>query len=156
MTSGYQILGSLSWSIHYVDFPPLFSGMIDRLNSVTLFDFATAMPTACVDHDVNDHRRLLFQTLVPIMVAFTSFVGVRMMAARSSHAVRERLQHGFAYGLLLMGYILLPTTSNAIFNMFNCNDCESYCLGVNQSIVRLITCVLYPTSRSGSWQLSSH
>ena len=142
MTSGYQIIGSLSWSIHYVKFPSLFSGMIDRLNSITLFDVAIGVPSACIDEAVNDHRRLLFKTLVPIAVAFALFVGVRMTAARRSQAVRERLEHNLAYGLLLMAYMLLPSTSNAIFSMFNCNDCESHCPRSNQRMLRLTTHVL--------------
>lgn len=98
--------------------------MVRRLNSLTLFDFAIGVPAACIDPSVNEHRRLLFQTLGPLVVALVAFIGYRIKAVTSSHAARERLRHHFAFGMLLIAYMLLPSTSSAIFDMFNCNDCK--------------------------------
>ena len=106
-------------------FPEIYNNLVRRLNSLTLFDFAIGVPAACVDPSVNDHRRLLFQTLGPITVALVLFVGYRIKRVSSSIAERERLRHHFAYGMLLIAYMLLPSTSNAIFEMFNCNNCKS-------------------------------
>ena len=114
----------MSWSVDYILFPEVYNRMVRRLNSLTLFDFAIGVPAACIDPNVDEHRRLLFQTLGPVSVALVLFLAFRVKAATSSRAERERLGHYFAYGILLIAYMLLPSTSSAIFDMFNCNDCE--------------------------------
>ena len=106
-------------------FPEIYNNLVRRLNSLTLFDFAIGVPAACVDPSVNEHRRLLFQTLGPIIVALVLLLGYRRAAKAGSPASRERLRHYLAYGMLLIAYMLLPSTSGTLFDMFNCNDCES-------------------------------
>ena len=122
---GYQILGSTSWSIDYVAFPGIYDRMVRRLNSLTLFEFAIGIPAACIDPDVDAHRRLLFQTLGPVAVALVLLLVYGRAVKDSSPAARERLRHYFAYGILLVAYMLLPSTSSTLFDMFNCNDCKS-------------------------------
>ena len=98
--------------------------MVRRLNALTLFDFAIGVPAACIDHNIDEHRRLLFQTLGPFALALVLFLAYRIKAASSTPAARERCRHLFAYGMLLIAYMLLPSTSKAVFEMFSCNDCK--------------------------------
>ena len=70
-------------------FPNIYNTVVRRLNSLTLFDFAIGVPAACIDPSVDEHRRLVFQTLGPLAVALLLFLVYRMRAAAASSQARR-------------------------------------------------------------------
>ena len=114
--TGYQILGSTSWSLDYVPFPAVVKSLTSNLYSITLFNVAIGVPAACIDPSINEYRRLFFQTLGPPLVTFMLFAGFRFrMMTRP--LLREQLRHQFATVVTLLAYVLLPSTSSALFNV---------------------------------------
>ena len=114
--TGYQILGSTSWSLDYVPFPAVVKSLTSNLYSITLFNVAVGVPAACVDPSINEYRRLFFQTLGPLALTFVLFVGFRFRVMRRP-SMREQLSHQLATVVTLLAYVLLPSTSSALFNV---------------------------------------
>ena len=114
--TGYQILGSASWSLHYVPFPAVVNTLTSNLYSITLFNVAIGVPAACIDPSINEYRRLFFQTLGPPLVTLVLFVGFRFRIM-TRPLLRDQLRHQFATVVTLLAYVLLPSTSSALFNV---------------------------------------
>ena len=114
--TGYQILGSTSWSLDYVPFPAVVDTLTSNLNSITLFNFAVGVPAACIDPSINEYRRLFFQTLGPPAVTLLLFVGFLFRGTRDP-SLRDHHWRQFAYAVTLLAYVLLPSTSGALFNV---------------------------------------
>ena len=114
--TGYQIIGSSSWSLHYVPFPAVVDTLTSNLNSITLFNFAVGVPAACIDPSINEYRRLFFQTLGPPAVTLLLFVGFLFRRTRNP-SLRDHHWRQFAYAVTLLAYVLLPSTSGALFNV---------------------------------------
>ena len=114
--TGYQILGSTSWSLDYVPFPAVVKTVTSNLYSITLFNVAIGVPAACIDPGINEYRRLFFQTLGPPAVTLLLFVGFLFRRTRNP-SLRDHHWRQFAYAVTLLAYVLLPSTSGALFNV---------------------------------------
>ena len=117
--TGYQILGSTTLSLNYVPFPAVVKALTSNLNSITLFNVAIGVPVACIDPNVNEYRRLFFQTLGPLVVTLMLFAGCHVRSMRKP-LQRSKYWRQFAYTVTLLAYVLLPSTSSALFNVGTC------------------------------------
>jgi len=108
---------SFNFGIH---FPPFFTTVMSFFSFANL-DFVSLTPMGCVI-PITYHDQLLGYTLLPL-VAFASMFGVYVYLGKRDHA-RHELRDAVFNSLLLLTFLVLPTTSTKILNMFACDELD--------------------------------
>ena len=117
MFAAYQIVASVSWSLE-LSFPEPYQSFNNLIAAVTQLSVGQIFPMGCFG-SYNHHAHLLVITLVPLLlyVLLGSVAFVKKSAKNDTAA--KCLQ-----GAVMVSFLILPTTSTALFRTFHCMDFE--------------------------------
>ena len=117
MWSTFQLVNSVEWSLE-LRFPEPFNTFTTATSMMTEATLSQILPLSCAIDGYDHYTHLLVVTLVPLGLIGGFAAGATVYSRRD----QPEKSHDLFSAALLVSFMILPTTSTAIFQTFHCDN----------------------------------